>query len=222
MDCSRLSMPLGEAIFTQRSIRRFRPDPVPLTDVRLMLEAAVRAPNGSNQQIARFLVVNDRATIREFATLYHEAWWAKRRDEGFQQREDLPPPLSCLSRTGRRYGGGTLHRVRVGTGQRASQLCHSRRSKPDARGAGHRDRFGADDASPIRNGSLPRHVQYPRRCKLPFLCAARLSAGQFRAELSQADLGDDLSRPVGRSRTMGMTGVESITRSVRIILIATL
>jgi len=56
-----------------------------------MLEAAVRAPNGSNQQIARFLVVNDRATIREFGTLYHEAWWAKRRDEGFQQREDLPP-----------------------------------------------------------------------------------------------------------------------------------
>jgi hypothetical protein len=28
MDYSRLSMPLGEAIFTQRSIRRFRPDPV--------------------------------------------------------------------------------------------------------------------------------------------------------------------------------------------------
>jgi nitroreductase len=84
MDYSRLSMPLGEAIFTQRSIRRFRPDPVPLTDVRLMLEAAVRAPNGGNQQTARFLVVNDRATIREFGTLYHEAWWAKRRDEGFQ------------------------------------------------------------------------------------------------------------------------------------------
>jgi len=91
MDYSRLSMPLGEAIFTQRSIRRFRPDPIPLTDIRLILEAAVRAPNGGNQQIARFLVLNDRATIREFATLYHEAWWAKRRDEGFQQREDLPP-----------------------------------------------------------------------------------------------------------------------------------
>ena len=27
MDHSRLSMPLGEAIFTQRAIRRFRPDP---------------------------------------------------------------------------------------------------------------------------------------------------------------------------------------------------
>jgi len=90
MDYSRLSMPLGEAIFTQRSIRRFRPDAIPLADIHLIVEAAVRAPNGGNQQIARLLVVNDRATIREFGALYHEAWWAKRRDEGFQRREDLP------------------------------------------------------------------------------------------------------------------------------------
>jgi nitroreductase len=88
---SRLSMPLGEAIFTQRSIRRFRPDPIPLTDVRLILEAAVRAPNGGNQQIARFVVVNDPVTIRDFGDLYHEAWWAKRRDEGYEKRDDLPP-----------------------------------------------------------------------------------------------------------------------------------
>src|ERR1700676_5266420 len=91
MDYSRLSMPLGEAIFTQRSIRRFRSDPIPLEDVRLILEAAVRAPNGGNQQIARFVVVNDRASIREFGALYHEAWWAKRRDEGFPHREGPPP-----------------------------------------------------------------------------------------------------------------------------------
>ena len=91
MDYSRLSMPLGEAIFTQRSIRRFRPDPIPIADVRLILEAAVKAPNGGNQQVARFLVVNDRATIQEFAVLYREAWWAKRRDEGFPRFEDLPP-----------------------------------------------------------------------------------------------------------------------------------
>ena len=90
MDYTRLSMPLGEAIFTQRSIRRFRADAIPLADVRLILEAAVKAPNGGNQQIARFLLVSDRAAIREFGTLYHEAWWAKRRDEGFERREDLP------------------------------------------------------------------------------------------------------------------------------------
>jgi len=90
VDYSRLSMSLGEAVFTQRSIRRFKPDPIPLGDVHLILEAASKAPNGGNQQVARFLVVKDRAAVREFGALYHEAWWAKRRDEGFQQREDLP------------------------------------------------------------------------------------------------------------------------------------
>jgi nitroreductase len=90
MDYSRLSMPLGEAIFTQRSIRRFKPDPISLEDIHLMVNAAVRAPNGGNQQVARFLVVNDRAMIQNFGALYHEAWWAKRRDEGFHERQDLP------------------------------------------------------------------------------------------------------------------------------------
>jgi nitroreductase len=90
MDDSRLSMPLGEAIFTQRSIRRFKPAPIPLADIQLILDAAVKAPNGGNQQLARFLVVRDREAIREFGALYHDAWWAKRRDEGFRQREDLP------------------------------------------------------------------------------------------------------------------------------------
>ena len=40
MDYTRLSMPLGEAIFTQRSIRRFRADAIPLADVRLILEGS--------------------------------------------------------------------------------------------------------------------------------------------------------------------------------------
>jgi len=91
MDHSRLSMPLGEAIFTQRSIRKFKPDPIPLDDIHLMIEAAVKAPNGGNAQLARFLVVTDRATIRDFGALYREAWWAKRRDEGFDGPDDLPP-----------------------------------------------------------------------------------------------------------------------------------
>src|SRR4051812_11615813 len=90
MDHSRLSMPLGEAIFTQRSIRRLRPDPIAVDDIELMVEAAVRAPNGGNQQIARFLVVNDPDAIRHFGSLYREAWWAKRHDEGFADHDALP------------------------------------------------------------------------------------------------------------------------------------
>jgi nitroreductase len=90
VDHARLSMPLGEAIFTQRAIRRFRPDPVGIDDLRLMVEAAVRAPNGGNYQIARFLIVTDRQLIGPFGALYREAWWAKRRDEGFRDRAELP------------------------------------------------------------------------------------------------------------------------------------
>jgi nitroreductase len=92
IDHGRLGMPVGEALFTQRSIRRFRPDPIPVADLRLLFEAAVRAPNGGNRQIGRFLVVTDRARLAEFGALYHEAWWAKRRDEfGWTGPEDIPP-----------------------------------------------------------------------------------------------------------------------------------
>ena len=87
----KLSMPIGEAMFTQRSIRRFKPDPIPMEHIRLIMEAAVRAPNGANKQIARFLVVTDRRKIRDFGALYREAWWAKRREEyGWTKPEDIP------------------------------------------------------------------------------------------------------------------------------------
>jgi nitroreductase len=88
---SRLDMPLGEAMFTQRSIRRFRPDPIPIEDLHLAIEAASRAPNGGNRQPARFLLVTDREMLQRFGALYHEAWWAKRKDEyGWTKPEDIP------------------------------------------------------------------------------------------------------------------------------------
>jgi nitroreductase len=90
-DLERLVMPIGEAMATQRAIRRFRPDPIPEADIRLMLDAAVKAPSGGNMQFARFLVLTDRERVREFGKLYHEAWWAKRRDgEGWTKPEDIP------------------------------------------------------------------------------------------------------------------------------------
>src|ERR671938_2046816 len=92
-DPARLRMPIGEAMFSQRSIRKFRPDPIPLEDLRLIIEAAVKAPNGQNTQPGRFLVLTDRELIREFGPLYREAWWAKRRDEqrSWTTREQIPP-----------------------------------------------------------------------------------------------------------------------------------
>jgi nitroreductase len=90
MDYSKLAMPVGEAMFTQRSTRRLKTDPIPMEDIRLILEAAVKAPNGGNSQPFRFLVLTDADKIREFAALYKEAWWAKRSDQGWKTFEDLP------------------------------------------------------------------------------------------------------------------------------------
>jgi nitroreductase len=93
IDHTRLNMPLGEALFTQRAIRRLRPDPIPTEDLRLIVEAAVRAPSGGNSQPARFLVLTQPEVIGRFGALYREAWWAKRRDEGrtWTNRADIPP-----------------------------------------------------------------------------------------------------------------------------------
>jgi nitroreductase len=85
-------MPIGEAMFSQRSIRRFRPDPISMADLELILEAAIKAPSGGNRQPTRFLLLNDPRIIKEFGALYREAWWAKRRDEKrpWTSREEIP------------------------------------------------------------------------------------------------------------------------------------
>lgn len=90
----RLSMPLGEAIFTQRAIRRLKPDPIPDADLRDVLEAAIRAPSGGNLQPWHFIVVRDGSLRAQLGKLYHEAWWAKRRDQGIQGPDDIPPGKS--------------------------------------------------------------------------------------------------------------------------------
>src|SRR5690606_30185909 len=86
----RLSIPLGEAIFTQRAIRRVRPDPIPAEDLRDMLLAATRAPSGGNSQPWRFIVLRDEAVRRPFAEISREAWWATRRDAGINGPDDMP------------------------------------------------------------------------------------------------------------------------------------
>lgn len=86
----RLDMPLGEAIYSLRAIRRHKPDPIPDEDIQVILDAAIQAPNGGNMQPWHFLVVTDPDLRAEFAPLYREAWWAKRNDSGWYTPEDLP------------------------------------------------------------------------------------------------------------------------------------
>jgi nitroreductase len=65
-DYSRLSMPIGEAMFSRRSVRTFKPDPIPKENLSLIVEAAVKAPNSGNRQVGCLFLVPDRAKIREF------------------------------------------------------------------------------------------------------------------------------------------------------------
>ena len=67
-------MDFFEVLHTQRSIRRFKPDPMPDEAIWMMIDAAIRAPSGSNLQPWIWLVVRDEAKramiareVREYA-----------------------------------------------------------------------------------------------------------------------------------------------------------
>jgi nitroreductase len=60
-------MELQEAIRNRRSIRSFRPDPVPEDRIRDLLELANWAPSSGNLQSRDFVVVRDPATRRALA-----------------------------------------------------------------------------------------------------------------------------------------------------------
>jgi nitroreductase len=69
-----LSMPLEEAMRTQRSIRRLKPDPVDDALVLRLIELAQKAPTGGNQQNWEFVVVKDRAVKERLARLNRQSW----------------------------------------------------------------------------------------------------------------------------------------------------
>ena len=70
----RLAMPLAEAMFTQRAVRRVQPDPIDDRIVLRCLELALEAPTGSNGQNWEFVVVKDRAILASLAAQYRRAW----------------------------------------------------------------------------------------------------------------------------------------------------
>jgi nitroreductase len=58
---------LWDALYTQRAIRYFRPDPVPEELIWKVIEAGTRAPSGSNLQPWGFVVVQDVANRQRIA-----------------------------------------------------------------------------------------------------------------------------------------------------------
>jgi nitroreductase len=69
-----LTMSLEEAMSTQRSIRRLRPDPVDDELVLRLIELAQKAPTGGNMQNWEFVMVKDPAVKRRLGELNKQAW----------------------------------------------------------------------------------------------------------------------------------------------------
>ncbi|PZC45681.1 MAG: Nitroreductase [Chloroflexi bacterium] len=65
---------LFDAMYAQRAIRRFKPDPVPQEAIERILEAAVRAPSGGNRQSWSFIVIRDPEIKAKFGEWYLDSW----------------------------------------------------------------------------------------------------------------------------------------------------
>jgi nitroreductase len=65
---------LFEAIYTTRSMRRLKPDPVAPSVIVKIIEAATMGPSGSNRQPWIFIVVTEPATRSFVAERYRKAW----------------------------------------------------------------------------------------------------------------------------------------------------
>src|SRR5690606_30185971 len=83
---------LFEIIDTMRTMRRLKPDPVPDHLVRKILEAGVRAPNGGNRQVWRFLVVTDPDVKKQVQVYYQRAFEDHVRDAYLHG--DAPPGMT--------------------------------------------------------------------------------------------------------------------------------
>lgn len=82
-------MDLYEGLLTTRSIRRFKPDPVSDDDLAAVLFAASRAPNGSNRNAFRFLVLRDGPTSVEAKALlggaFRRTWAGMQQSDQYQR-----------------------------------------------------------------------------------------------------------------------------------------
>jgi nitroreductase len=67
---------LFDVIFSTRSMRRLRSDPVPDEIIYKILDAGIRAPSGGNTQHWRFVVVKDPQVKQQVQQIYQKGWSA--------------------------------------------------------------------------------------------------------------------------------------------------
>lgn len=96
---------LFEAMYTARSLRRLKPDPVPDEMITRILDAAIRAPSAGNAQNWAFVVVRDAELRRQLGVIYRKASDIA---EAVYAARGRPPHLSDRQFTRMLAGGAHL------------------------------------------------------------------------------------------------------------------
>jgi nitroreductase len=89
---------LFDAIYTQRAIRRFKPDPVSRELLAKLVEAATKAPSGGNQQPWAFVVIDDPETLKGAADIARKSFDAMYSIVLSRQAPGDPPPMPNLKK----------------------------------------------------------------------------------------------------------------------------
>lgn len=93
-----------EAIHNCRAIRYLKPDPVPDELIAKVLDAAIRAPSGSNRQAWHFIVVTDPAIKRALQGYYKQSF-----DMYASMMADVPPRPGVSEATQNRVVQSAVH-----------------------------------------------------------------------------------------------------------------
>jgi nitroreductase len=89
---------LFEAMYTQRAIRMFKPDPVPDELLEKILGAATKAPSGANSQPWAFVVVRDEHKLEELAAIARRGFDTLMAGALSRAQPGDPPPMPNLTK----------------------------------------------------------------------------------------------------------------------------
>jgi F420 biosynthesis protein FbiB-like protein len=95
-----MNVSFWKVVHSRRSIRQFRPDPVPDDAVRRILEAAHAAPSAHNSRPWRFIVLREKATRLTLAERMAEAYRRDAEAEGHPEEKIRERNQRSMARIG--------------------------------------------------------------------------------------------------------------------------
>jgi nitroreductase len=86
-------------MYSQRTLRRYKPDPVPDELITKLIDAAIRAPSGGNRQPWSFIIIRDAASKQKIGEWYLDAWNQTYDRIPQDQRDQFDPQFARVYRS---------------------------------------------------------------------------------------------------------------------------